>query len=80
MRAAVRHARRRLRALESRGPDVRKRVEITAGQGGQRPVERAKGREAERGANRCFVTTTSGFDNPTRAAPRKRESNRTLIL
>jgi len=80
MRAAARHARRRLRALESRGPGVREHVEITAGQGGQRPVERAKGRETKRGANRCFVTTTSGFDNPTRAAPRKRESGRTLIL
>jgi hypothetical protein len=66
-RAAERHARRRLRAPESRGPAVREHVEIAAGQGDQRPVGRSRGRETTRGANRALVTTTSGADNLTRA-------------
>lgn len=33
-----------------------------------------RGGRRKNGANRIFVTTTSGFDNPMRAAPRERES------
>jgi hypothetical protein len=69
MRAAARHARRRLRALESRGPGVRKRVEITAWQGGQRPAERAKGRETMTRCKSLFRHHDLGFRQPHESCP-----------